>query len=126
MQTIWQKLWFYIRVTLIGAVTICVLLFLIFNFRATVRPSVDLIFTKYEEPALLLVLFLTAFVSILAWWLFWTVFRTIHQIRTGRDKAKVDRLSREVEEMKVKASRLQMKSAAVTPSSEIDAPPPGI
>ncbi|HRK31825.1 MAG TPA: hypothetical protein PLD59_12160 [Tepidisphaeraceae bacterium] len=124
MQTLWQKLWFYTRVILIGAVAICVLLFLFFNFRARVDPGVDLIFTEYKQPALLLVLFFTAFVSILAWWLFWTIFRTIHQLRTGRDKAKVQRLSREVEEMKVKAARLQTKSAAVASSSDIDLPPP--
>jgi len=124
MQTFWQKLWFYTRLLMIAAVSICVLLFLIFNFRATVRPGVDLIFKEYNEPSLLFVLFMTSFVSILAWWLFWTIFRTIKQVRTGRDKAKVERLSREVEEMKVKAARLQVKASSLTPSNEIDAPPP--
>ncbi len=124
MQTFWQKLWFYTRLLMIAAVSICVLLFLIFNFRATVRPGVDLIFKEYNEPSLLFVLFMTSFVSILAWWLFWTIFRTIKQVRTGRDKAKVERLSREVEEMKVKAARLQVKASSLMPSNEIDAPPP--
>jgi hypothetical protein len=124
MQTFWQKLWFYTRVVLISAVVICVLLFLIFNFRATVRPSVDLVFKKYEEPSLLVVLFLTALVSILGWWLFWTIFNTIKQIRTGVERGRVERLTREVEEMKLKAARLQTKSAATVPSTEIDSPPP--
>jgi hypothetical protein len=80
----------------------------------------------YDRPNLLVVLFSVSAISIFGWWLFWTIFRTVKQIRTGRDKAKVERLSREVEEMKMKASRLQVKSAAATPSSEIDSPPPGI
>jgi hypothetical protein len=123
MQSFWQKLWFYTRLVLISAGSICVLLFVIFNFRATVRPGVDLVFTKYDEPMLLTVLVSTAAISILGWWLFWTIFRTIRQIREGRNRAKVERLTREVEDMKLKAARLQTKPAA-DPAAETYAPPP--
>lgn len=124
MQSIWQKLWFFTRIVLMSAGAICVLLFVIFNIRATVKPGVDLLVTDYPEPSLLFVLFWTALISIAGWWLFWTIFRTIKTLRNSRERSKVDRLTREVEEMKVKAARLQTKGAAVTPSTEIDSPPP--
>lgn len=123
MQSFWQKLWFYTRLVLISAGAICVLLFVIFNFRATVRPGVDLVFTKYDEPMLLTVLISTAAISIMGWWLFWTIFRTIRQIREGRNRAKVERLTREVEDMKLKAARLQTRPAADS-ATETYAPPP--
>lgn len=124
MQSFWQRVWFYARIVLMSAGAICVLLFVIFNLRATVRPSVDLIFTKYEEPGLLFVMFWTSLISIAGWWLFWTIFRTIRSLRTSRERSKVDRLTREVEEMKVKAARLQTKGVPATSSAEIDSPPP--
>jgi hypothetical protein len=117
MQSFWQKLWFYTRLVLVSAGAICVLLFIIFNFRATVRPSVDLIFVKYEEPALLLVLISTVALSILGWWLFWTIFRTIRQIRESHNRSKVQRLEREVEDMKIKAARLQTRPTAISSES---------
>jgi len=124
MQTLWQKLWFYTRLVLISAGALAVLLFVIFNFRAKVMPEVNLIFWKYQEPGLLLVLLLTAFFSITGWWLFWTIFRTIRQITSARDRARLDRMQREMDEIKLKAARLQTKAAASTPSTEIDSPPP--
>lgn len=126
MQSFWQKLWFYTRVVLIALIAINAILFIIANLGAVIEPGINLnFFRRYDRPNLLLVLFLTAFISILGWWLFWTVFRTIKQIRTSRDKSKVERLSREVEDMKAKAARLQTKSASAVSSAEIDSPPPG-
>lgn len=125
MQTIWQKLWFYTRIVLISFIVVNVIIFLILNLSAVVEPALRLNFVaSYDRPNLLLVLISVAAISIFCWWLFWTIFRTIKQIRTGRDKSKVERLSREVEEMKVKAARLQVRGATATPSSEIDSPPP--
>lgn len=112
MQSFWQKLWFYIRLVLVSAGAICVLLFIFFNFRAKISPGIDLLFVKYDEPPLLLVLISTVVLSILGWWLFWTIFRTIRQIRESRDRSKVQRLEREVEDMKLKAARLQTRPAS--------------
>lgn len=126
MGSIWQKLWFYTRITFLSLIGIFVIVFILLNLQAVIEPKVSLVFTSYDRPGLLVVLFLTSFLSILGWWLTWTIVRTVRQIREGRDRAKVERLQREVEDMKVKAARLQTKSAAVTPSNEIDAPPPAI
>lgn len=125
MQTFWQKLWFYTRMVITALIAINVILFIILNFGTRVEGDINFnFFTKFERPRLLLVLFVTAFVSILGWWLFWTIFRTIKQIRTGVERGRVERLTREVEDMKYKAARLQTKAPAATQSSEIDAPPP--
>ena len=126
MSSIWQKLWFYTRITFLSLIGIFVIVFILLNLQAVIEPKVSLVFTSYDRPRLLVVLFLTSFLSILGWWLTWTIVRTVRQIRDGRDRAKVERLQREVDDMKLKAARLQTKSAAVTPSTEIDAPPPAI
>ncbi|MCS7033233.1 MAG: hypothetical protein NZ561_04455 [Phycisphaerae bacterium] len=125
MQSLWQKLWFYTRMVVTVLITINVALFVILNFGTRIEGDINFnFFTKFERPRLLVVLFVTAFVSILGWWLFWTVFRTIRQIRAGVERGRVERLTREVEEMKLKAARLQTKAAANVPSTEIDSPPP--
>jgi hypothetical protein len=118
MQSFWQKLWLYTRLALVSAGAICVLLFVWFNRAAQVRPAVDLVFVKYEEPPLLLVLITTAAVSIFGWWLLWTILRTVRQIRESHSRSKVERLTREVEDMKLKAARLQTRPAATAISNE--------
>lgn len=124
MQTFWQKLWFYTRMVITALIAINVILFIILNFGTRVEGDINFnFFTKFERPRLLLVLFITAFVSILGWWLFWTIFRTIKQIRSGVERGRVERLTREVEDMKLKAARLQTKAPAAIPSTEIDSPP---
>lgn len=126
MGTFWQSLWFYTRVVFLSLIAIFVVVFVLLNLQAVIEPKVSLVFVSYDRPRLLLVLFLTSFVSILGWWLIWTIVRTVRQIRSGRDRARVERLQREVEDMKFKAARLQTKSAAMTPSTDIDSPPPAI
>jgi hypothetical protein len=111
MQSFWQKLWLYTRLVLVSAGAICILLFIWFNRKAVIEPEIDLLFTKYVKPPLLLVLITTAAISIIGWWLFWTIFRTVRQIRDSRNRSKVERLTREVEDMKSKAARLQTKPA---------------
>jgi hypothetical protein len=114
MQSFWQKLWLWTRLVLISAGAIYILWFVVVNSDAVVDPYIKLpLFVKYEKPALLLVLITTAAVSILGWWLFWTILRTVRQIRDSRNRSKVERLTREVEDMKLKAARLQTKPATM-------------
>jgi lysylphosphatidylglycerol synthetase-like protein (DUF2156 family) len=115
MQSFWQKLWLYTRLVLVSAGAVAILLFIWFNRNAVIEPKVDLLFTEYLRPPLLLVLITTAAISVVGWWLFWTILRTVRQIRESRDRSKVERLSREVEDMKLKAARLQTKQPPTGP-----------
>jgi hypothetical protein len=114
----WQNLWFYTRLVFLSLIGLFVIVFVFMNWTARVEPAVSIVFREYPKPRLLLVILLTALISITGWWTFWTLWRTIRGIRDSRDRAKVQRLQREVQDMKVKAAMLQTKSpTAIDPDT---------
>jgi len=119
MQTFWQKLWLWFRSFLLLAVFAHVVLFLILNMRAVVDPELSLIYASYAKPGLLLVLLSTAVISIFGWWLFWTVFRTIRQIRESNMRGNQVKLEKKLADMEQKASMLQTKPVGPGTSTSI-------
>lgn len=118
MQSFWQRVWFYTRIVLISFIAVNVVIFVVLNLSAVVEPAIRLnFFRTYDRPNLLVVLLMTALTSILGWWLFWTIFRTVRQLREARNRARVDRLQRDLDDMKVKAARLQYKGAPAGPAA---------
>jgi hypothetical protein len=118
----WEKLKFYTRVTLFSIVALYVLIFVIKNYDVHLDKKLNLIFAEYDRPNALLVLIFTAIFSIIAWWLFRTIFKTVRQFRTMQERARTARLEKEVAEMKAKAQMLQSKATTIPPSSSSPTP----
>jgi hypothetical protein len=93
-----------------GAAAIYVILFVLFNHGT--RVSLDFVFHKYEAAPLLLVLLLTAIFSVVGWWSFRTVFKTLRQLREVKDRSRLEKLEKEHAEMKAKAAMLQTRPPA--------------
>ena len=113
----WEKLKFYTRVTLFSIVALYVLIFVLKNYDVHLDKKLNLIFAEYDKPNALLVLIFTAIFSIIAWWLFRTIFKTVRQFRTMQERARTARLEKEVAEMKAKAQMLQSKTTTIPPAS---------
>jgi hypothetical protein len=113
----WEKLKFYTRVTLFGVLALYLLIVIYLNLDVRLDKDLHLIFTKYEKPRILVVLLVTAFLSVFAWWLVRTIFKTVRQFRTMQERARTAKLEKEVAEMKAKAQMLQSKTTTISPSS---------
>jgi hypothetical protein len=118
----WEKLKFYTRVTLFSIVALYVLIFVLKNYDVHLDKKLNLIFAEYDKPNALLVLIFTAIFSIIAWWLFRTIFKTVRQFRTLQERARTAKLEKEVAEMKAKAQMLQSKSTTIPPSNPAPSP----
>jgi hypothetical protein len=105
----WEKLKLYTKVTLFGAMALYVLTFVILNRERAVDGELKLIFTSFNRPSILLVLPVTAVLSIVAWWLIRTIFKTLRQFRTLRERSRTAKLEKEVADMKAKAGMLQTR-----------------
>jgi hypothetical protein len=120
----WEKLKFWTRVTLFGALALYLLIVMILNWGLVVDGKLRLVFTEFEKPRVLLVLVVTAVLSVFAWWLIRTIFKTLHQLRSLRERSRTAKLEKEVAEMKAKASMLNTRettSTTVIPPANTDA-----
>jgi hypothetical protein len=113
----WEKLKFYTRVTLFGVLALYLLIVIYLNWDVRLDKDLHLIFTRYDKPRILVVLLVTAFLSVFAWWLVRTIFKTVRQFRTMQERARTAKLEKEVAEMKAKAQMLQSKTTTIPPSS---------
>lgn len=109
MDTFWQKLKLWLRIAVLGLVVIHALIFIFLNLSIVVEPRLHMVYTTYDRPNFLVVMLCTSIISIFGWWLFWLVFRTIRQLRTANDRARADKLEREMADMKSKAAKLQTR-----------------
>ena len=108
MDTLWAKFKLWTKLLIVGVLAVVFIFFLYGNWNEHVS-RLDLVFHQWTNVRLLTLIFFTAVVSIFGWWLFWTLFRTIRQVRGLRDRSRTQKLEREVAEMKAKAQMLQVK-----------------
>jgi hypothetical protein len=114
----WEKIKLWTRVILFGALAIYLLIVIAMNWELKVEGTLSLVFVKYEKPRVLLVLLVTAVLSIFGWWLIRTIFKTARQFRTMRERNRTARLERDVADMRAKAGMLQQKEgAAASPAA---------
>ncbi len=119
MNGMWMKIKVWTKVTVFVITAILVILFVALNWAAKVEPELNLLFATYERPRLLVVLLLTALISVFGWWLFRTVFRTLRQLREAKEKSRTERLERDVADMKAKAAMLKTRPEASAEREEI-------
>jgi uncharacterized membrane protein len=112
MSMTWAKVKLWTRLTVFGLIFIYVALFVFFNRDAEIDPALDLVFKKYHKANALLVLLLTSVFSILGWWLFKTIFKTLRQMSEVKRRAYLERRDRELAEMQTKAAKLQTRPDA--------------
>jgi hypothetical protein len=108
MNETWIKIKFWLKISFFGILGLIIIIVLSRNWDTRVA-VVDLLFVKYENPRLLVVLFFTGVCSIFGWWLFWTVFKTFRQVREARVRGRTEKLERDMADMKAKAAMLQTR-----------------
>ena len=128
----WEKFKLWTRVILFGALTIYLLIVVTLNWTLRIDGQLHLMFLQYEKPRVLVVLLVTAVLSIFGWWLIRTIFKALRQFRDVRDRSRTARLEREMVEMKAKAGMLQKKENTPSPAGAfpvitkpVDPPPEG-
>jgi len=124
----WEKIKLWTRVVVFGAMALYLLIVLTLNWGLVVEGKLRLMFTEFDHPRVLVVLLVTAVISIFGWWLFRTIFKTLRQFRSLRERSRTTKLEKEVAEMKAKAGMLQKKdppaAPVTTPTPAISTPPP--
>ncbi len=111
MNTTWLKFKVWTKIVVFSTIALIIVIVLSRNWDTRV-PHLDFLFVKYEQPRLLVVLFLTSIFSIFGWWIFRTVFKTIRQLREVRRRAHLERIEREHADMVAKAAKLQTRPEA--------------
>ena len=127
----WEKLKFYTRVILFSALALYLLVVVTLNWSISVQGRLRLVFTEFENPRILMVMLVTGVLSIVAWWLIRTIFKTIRQFRALRERSRTAKLEKEVADMRAKAGMLQTReippttpAATTTSTSTTDTPAP--
>jgi hypothetical protein len=111
----WEKLKLYTKMTLFGALALYILAFILMNKDRVVDTDLNLpLIANYHRPSVLLVLPITAILSIVAWSLIRTIFKTIRQFRALKERQRTAKLEKEVAEMRAKAEKLQTRPATET------------
>ena len=107
----WLKIKIWTKVALLVFVTIYLLTFI---FKNSDEPAKFWYwFWKPDlETSILYFTLLTFFAGVLTTVLVRMMFKTVHQVREMRNKARTERLEREVADMKAKAAMLQTKTSA--------------
>src|SRR3954471_10537057 len=113
----WEKIKFWTRVVIFGLLALYVIVVTLLNWNLHIKGDLDLVFVKYTDTQVLKVLFFTAVVSILGWWLMRTVWRALRQLKTMQEKSRTARLEKEVADMKAKAGMLQTKEGGTATST---------
>jgi hypothetical protein len=126
IHIMWEKFKLWLRVIVFGAMALYVLIVVTLNWGLVLEGKLRLIFTEFDHPRVLVVLIVTAVLSIFGWWLFRTIFKTVRQFRSGRERSRTTKLEREVAEMKAKAGMLQTREspAATVASGTVTASAP--
>ncbi|HEY7120504.1 MAG TPA: hypothetical protein VH475_28225, partial [Tepidisphaeraceae bacterium] len=113
----WEKIKLWTRVIVFGAMALYVLIVVTLNWGLHIDGELHLVFTRFDHPRVLLVLVVTAVLSIVGWWLFRAIFKTIRQFRTMRERSRTTKLEREIADMRAKAGMLQKKESTTAPNS---------
>jgi hypothetical protein len=113
----WEKFKLWTRVILFSALAVYLLIVITLNWNLKIDGDFSLMFVKYEKPRILVVLLITAVLSIFGWWLTRTIFKTVRQFRSMRERNRTARLEREVADMRTKAGMLQQKESSTAASA---------
>jgi hypothetical protein len=105
----WEKFKLWTRVVIFGALSLYLLIVIAVNWELRLNGPLQLVFVKFDNPRVLLVLLVTAVVSVFGWWLTRAVFKTVRQFRSVRDRSRTAKLETEMAEMRAKASMLREK-----------------
>ena len=108
----WEKIKLWTRIILFSALALYLLIVIAVNWELRLNGPLQLVFIKFENARVLLVLLVTAVVSIFGWWLTRTVFKALRQLQSVRERSRTTRLEKDLAEMKAKAAMLQKKEAA--------------
>ena len=111
----WLKIKIWAKVVLLTFVTVYLLTFI---FKNSDEPAKFWYwFWKPDvETSILYFTLFTFFAGVLTTILVRMMFKTVHQVREMRNKARTERLEREVADMKAKAAMLQTKASPPSPA----------
>jgi hypothetical protein len=112
----WEKIKLWTRIVVFSALALYVLIVVALNWTLRVKGTLELMFVRFEDPRVLLVLLVTAVVSIFGWWLTRTVFKALRQLQSVRERSRTAKLEKEMADMKAKAAMLQKKEG-MTPAA---------
>jgi hypothetical protein len=108
----WEKIKLWTRVAIFGALTLYLLIVVLMNWDKRLNGPLQLVFVTFESPRVLVVLLVTALVSLFGWWLTKAVYKTTRQFRSVRERSRTAKLEKEMAEMRAKAGMLREKEAA--------------
>jgi len=91
----WEKLKLWTRVGIFGALTLYLLIVVLMNWDKRLNGPLQLVFVTFESPRVLVVLLVTALVSLFGWWLTKAVYKTTRQFRSVRDRSRTAKLEKE-------------------------------
>jgi uncharacterized membrane protein YciS (DUF1049 family) len=114
MSSMWLKIKIWTKVVIFALVALYLLLFFLNNYSKQV--TFWYWFNREPNQSVLLLVALSFVLGVIVAILVRMMFKTVHQVREMRNKARTDRLEREVADMKAKAAMLQTK-ASPSPSS---------
>jgi uncharacterized integral membrane protein len=119
MGNLWLRIKIWFKVTLVAALFVYVVLFTYYN--ASEKAHFWYWFRHQPETTLLLLVLSSFVAGIIASMLVRTTFRTVRQIQELQQRARTERLGREVADMQTKAAMLQTKPTA-NPANPDDTP----
>lgn len=94
------KIRIWTKAILLILLAIVLLTFLLLNMNAVIEPRLHLLFTQYERPNLLLVLLVTAFLSMMGGLMVRAVFGTLRELREASIHSRTAGLEREIAALK--------------------------
>jgi hypothetical protein len=110
----WEKIKLWTRIILFSALALYLLIVVAVNWELRLNGPLQLVFVKFDNARVLLVLLVTAVVSIFGWWLTRTVFKALRQLRGVRERSRTAKLEKDMADMKAKAAMLQKKEGMTT------------
>jgi hypothetical protein len=110
MANTWAKIKLWTKTIVFSVIAIYLIIFVIDNRDCSIE--LDFLVVPKRKFNGLLVLFLTAVLSIFGWWLFKTVFKTVRQLRDVKRRAHLERIEKEHADMVAKAAKLQTRPEA--------------
>ena len=121
MSKFWLRIKIWSKMTIIAAVIVYVILFTYFN----AQQSVDFWYWFHHQPHtnLLLLALCAFFAGIIVTLLVRTTYRTLRQVQDAQHRGRVQRLDKEMADMRTKAAMLRSKPEGGAAPSPVIAPP---
>ena len=119
MANLWLKIRIWTKIIVVTAIVLYVILFTYKN--AQFRVELWYWFNHKPETNLLLVVLCTFLAGVIATLVARTTLKTIHQVQELQDRARTQKMGRDMADIRAKAAMLQTKSPA--PASPSPEPP---